>query len=151
MEVIPVNSYIERMKKLLTTVVLLALPLAAQAQQASPVTSTVTVTMTATHAGTLSITLTPATGVHVNSTPAPEFLPDSGSSILLKGSLKVPVATDGKLPAGSTLIQNFRVAPSLRSDTLTIGGTLSCFCCSDTEGWCVKSRQHVTATILVKR
>ena len=101
-------------------------------------------------AGEMAISFAPAAGIHVNSTPAPEFTLDSSSLASLSGRLTFPKGTQYLKPA-SAVKQRFQLSRGAKPGPVTLKGTLTYYFCSDKEGWCSKYKQPVEIALTVRR
>lgn len=95
-------------------------------------------------------TLTPAEGVHITAVPAPEFRIDSGTVAKTRGTPRVKKDSLGYIPNDAPVRQAIVIAPKAPSGEYRIRGTFTYYYCSDSEGWCMRYRQAVALTVIVK-
>ena len=107
------------------------------------------------HAGdttVFAITLTPSSGIHVNSIPPMTFSLDSTASRSLEkvGSLSFEkLDTTSFLNYAKPVTQSFKISSKSFSGAYKLKGTFTYFFCSDVEGWCSKWRQPVEVSFRV--
>jgi len=94
--------------------------------------------------------LTPAEGIHITAEPAPEFRIDSGRVAKTRGTPLVKKDSHGFIPQDSPVRQTIVIAPKAEPGEYRIRGTFTYYYCSDSEGWCMRYRQAVALTVIVK-
>ncbi len=99
----------------------------------------------------VSFHLTPSEGIHINTSPAIEFVLAKDSPYELSGKPQYKKSKkdylDHTMPVTITLNAKKN---SIAGKTL-IKGKLNYFYCSDTEGWCSRFSQPVEITVEIKR
>lgn len=100
--------------------------------------------------GEILITLKPIEGIHINADPAPEFSVDSGSVAKAIGAPRGKKDDRGYLSVGEPVRQEIVIAPMAAPGEHHVRGLFIYYYCSDTEGWCMRYRQAVALTVIVK-
>jgi hypothetical protein len=100
--------------------------------------------------GDILIMLTPVDGIHINAEPAPEFLIDSGGVAVAVGKVQMKTERNAKVAAGKPMVQEFAITPKTLPGEHAVRGTFTYYYCSDSEGWCMRYRQAVALTVIVK-
>jgi hypothetical protein len=100
--------------------------------------------------GDILITLTPADGIYINAEPTPEFSIDSGGVAITVGKVQMKTDRDAKVAPGKPMVQEFAIAPKTLPGVHSVMGTFTYYYCSDSEGWCMRYRQAVALTVIVK-
>lgn len=100
--------------------------------------------------GNVRITLTPAEGIHINADPAPEFAIDSGGVAVTVGQVQLKTERDAKLASGEPMVQEIAIVPGAPPGGHAVRGTFTYYYCSDSEGWCMRYRQAIALTVIVR-
>jgi hypothetical protein len=101
---------------------------------------------------TLSLTLTPAGGIHINLEPPMSFLPDTSQpcAVTKTGGLHFEkMDTTAFLNSGRPITLQLKAGSGAAPGTCHFKGTFSYFFCSDAEGWCSRWKQPVDLTVRI--
>jgi hypothetical protein len=101
--------------------------------------------------GEIRVILTPASGIHVNGSPAPHVRLAPGSVAAATGGTEAGVAANGYLDSGSTIVQRFAIRRNAPAGTHVLRGTLTYYYCSDAEGWCMRRSQELELSLTITR
>lgn len=101
--------------------------------------------------GTLSVSLGPPKGLHIKTTPAPEFSADTTSPIKVTSKMRFRAAKNGLLDTKKPLEIDFSIPREIPAGTYPLKGTLRWFLCSDKEGWCRMDRKDISVNVVVAR
>ena len=94
--------------------------------------------------GELLITLTPRQGIHINLEPPLSVTLDQSKAIASLGNIAI-AQKDTILDVSKPIRFTFTLAQSIKPGKVTIGGAVTYFYCSETEGWCSKFKQQFEA------
>ncbi|HEX9005849.1 MAG TPA: hypothetical protein VF889_01050 [Bacteroidota bacterium] len=87
---------------------------------------------------------TPAEGIHLNADPPARVAFDSASVLTPVGELQqVTEEDEGTVYTPEPLHQRVALRPGARPGRYSVGGTVTYFFCSGTEGWCRRKVEHV--------
>ncbi len=103
-------------------------------------------------AGTLTMRLSPAKGIHINTTPEIELTVDTLNGLSWGSAPDVPKdAKSGYLQPKKPVTFRYAVGSGVPAGRYTMKGTVKYFYCSDAEGWCNRYAQPFELTITVTR
>ncbi len=98
--------------------------------------------------GTLLITLTPRQGIHINLEPPLSVLLDSSNAISSVGKVAI-TQKDTVLDVSKPIRLTFTLSKKIKPGKVTIGGVVTYFYCSESDGWCSKFKQQFEAKLTV--
>lgn len=99
----------------------------------------------------VSFHLTPNEGIHINTSPAIEFIPAKDSPYELSGKPQYKKDEKDYLDFTKPVIVTLKAKNNSIAGKTVIKGKLNYFYCSDTEGWCSRFSQPVEMTVEIKR
>ncbi len=102
--------------------------------------------------GTLSVFLTPNTGVHINTDPPIEYQFEKKAHVTFTAKATMPKdSVTGYLDTQKPATISFTLDKNISPGIYSIKGKVKYFFCSETEGWCNQFAQPVTVIIRVKK
>ncbi|MFZ4619069.1 MAG: hypothetical protein ACOYNS_00810 [Bacteroidota bacterium] len=95
--------------------------------------------------------LTPNEGIHINTTPAVEFVLAKDSPFELSGKPQYKKTDKDYLETASPVAVTLNAKNNSLSGKAVIKGKLNYFYCSEKDGWCSRFSQPVEITVEIKR
>ena len=100
--------------------------------------------------GEIVVSFAPEEGMHINTDPAVEFEFEKNPLVHFTGVTSMPKAEKtGYLDTKRPIKYSFTLDNKIKKGKHTLKGTVRCFFCSDTEGWCNRSSQPIQLTFTV--
>lgn len=94
---------------------------------------------------------TPKEGIHINTEPLFEFVPEKNSPFDVNGSPRFAKTENGYLDLKKPVEYTISSKAGIDPGQYSLKGKLFYFYCSDSEGWCNRFSQPIDLTIVITK